>query len=229
MTDPYRGPSTAPRVADAAVRLLPAAVCSVVALALLASRVAFTGSRTHVFLAWNLLLAWVPLVAAYALARLPPGRAHWPKRLALGTVWLVFLPNAPYLVTDLLHLGGSSNAPKWFDASMFFAFACTGCVLGFASMAAVHARVEQAIGRGGGWVFVMAVSGLSAFGVYLGRFKRWNSWDVVSDPGALLRDVAGVVLNPGDHPPMLAFTAQFSALLLVGYATFSWRLPRIDR
>jgi uncharacterized membrane protein len=195
-----------------------------VAVALLASRVAFSGSRTYLFLIWNLVLAWVPLVAASVLARVPPARAHWPKLLGIAAVWLVFLPNAPYLVTDLLHLGNSPAAPKWFDATMLFAFACAGCVVGFSSLSAVHARVDEAIGRGGGWVFVVAVSGLSAFGVYLGRFKRWNSWDVVSDPQALLRDVARVVLHPCDHPPMLAFTAQFASLLLIGYAMFSQRL-----
>jgi uncharacterized membrane protein len=225
MTDQHRGASSASQAREAALRLLPAAFCSAVAIALVVSRVAFTGSRTYLFLIWNLVLAWVPLVSAYALAHVPQGRMHWPKLLALGAVWLVFFPNAPYLVTDLLHLGDSRTVPKWFDASMLFTFAWAGCAVGFASLSAVHSRVRQAVGRAWGWAFVIAVSALTAFGVYLGRFKRWNSWDVVSEPEALLRDVARLVLNPTDHPAMLGFTAQFAVLLLAGYATFLQRSP----
>jgi uncharacterized membrane protein len=199
----------------------PAALVSALAAALILSRVAFTGSRMYLFLGWNLFLAWVPVAVALLFARVPEGRRQWPKLAALGALWLVFFPNAPYLVTDLLHLGESPQAPKWFDAAMLFTFAYSGCVLGFLSLSAVHARVQKALGGRAGWAFVVAVSGLSGFGVYLGRFERWNSWDVISEPTALLRDVAEVTLRART----LGFTALFAALLLAGYAAHLARRP----
>jgi uncharacterized membrane protein len=226
MIDENGGPPPAPLAGPAAVRLFPAALCSVLGISLVLSRAAFTGSREYVALVWNLGLAWVPLLSAYAFARVPQGRENWPKLILLGAVWLLFFPNAPYLVTDLVHLGSSHKAPKWFDACMLFTFAWTGCVLGFLSLSAVHARVHLAAGRTWGWAFVVAINVLTGFGVYLGRFERWNSWDILSEPKALLHDVASVVLNPTDHPRALGFTLQFAALLLAGYATFLFTFHR---
>lgn len=224
MFDEDRGTPPARVVRRALMRLFPAALCSALALSLVLSRVAFTGSRTYLFLGWNLLLAWVPLLIAYLFAHVPAGRRQWPALFALGGAWLIFFPNAPYLVTDLLHLHESRAAPKWFDASMLFTFAWAGCVAGFLSLSEVHARVRRAVGPVWGWGFVAAVSALTGFGVYLGRFGRWNSWDVVSRPEALFEQIARLVLNPMDHPRMLGFTAQFAAVLLAAYATFLHRL-----
>jgi uncharacterized membrane protein len=220
MIDENRVPSPSLAGEKEAIRVVPAALCSALAIALVLSRVAFTGNRSFLFLGWNLILAWIPVLMAYAIARVPRGRAHWPKLFALGAVWLVFFPNAPYLVTDLLHLGSSGPVPKWFDVSMLFTFAWTGCVLGFLSLSLVHSRVRQAAGGAAGWAFVVAVSTLAGFGVYLGRFKRWNSWDVVAEPDDLLRDLAGIALNPADQPRALGFTAQFAALVVAGYVSF---------
>ena len=99
-------------------------------------------------------------------------------------------------MTDLIHLRTRGSVPIWYDAIMVFAFALTGLCLAFLSLWLVHRLVERRRGKAAGWVFVAAVAGLSGFGVYLGRYPRWNSWDVVTRPGELMADVAAHVQDP---------------------------------
>lgn len=197
----------------------PAALCTALAVAMLAARWGKTGYPSYGFLIWNLFLAWLPWLfgVPFAVSRSPKGL------LPAFVLWLVFLPNAPYLATDLLHLRPAATIPIWYDAALLFVFAWTGCLLGFLSLAAVHGRVERWIGRAGGWAFVAVVCVLCGYGIYLGRFLRWNSWDVVTRPMAVLSDVADHVLQPSQHPRTLLVTALFAAFLAAGYGSFAGR------
>ncbi len=152
---------------------------------------------------------------------LPARRWKGWKDFPLFCAWLVFLPNAPYLVTDLLHLRPRVGVPLWFDSALLFVFAWTGCLLGFLSLTAVHARFEAWLGRAAGWLFVGMVSLLSGFGIYLGRFPRWNSWDVVTRPEQLVSDVIAPLLHPTAHPRNFAVTFLFALLMIAGYAAFA--------
>lgn len=196
---------------------------SMLALAMWAARAAWARPALE-FLLWNLFLAWIPWLAAraFAVARV---------RLALaasGAVWLLFLPNAPYLITDLVHLRPRAGVPHWYDVLLFGAFALAGCVLGWASLEAVHRRVARALGpfRAAGVVTVVLF--LTGFGVYLGRFLRWNSWDVVARPSALAAEAAAALATPR----ALVFSALFGAFVGAGYLVFSpprLRTPRCSR
>ena len=181
------------------------------ALVVLALASAFCGALalTRVFYSGR---AALPLAGVEPGARLgaaaagagdrPPPRAGRTAvvrrgRPLLGAAWLAFFPNAPYLVTDLIHLRTRAFVPVWYDAIMVFAFALTGLCLAFLSLWLVHRLVERRLGKAAGWLFVAVVAGLSGFGVYLGRYPRWNSWDVVTRPGELMADVAAHVQRPG--------------------------------
>jgi uncharacterized membrane protein len=161
------------------------------------------------FLVWNLFLAWIPWVAAVAFVT-----SRSPLACALtGGTWLLFLPNAPYLVTDLIHLQVRPNVPLWFDILLFAAFALSGCALAWASIEAVHARLARSLGLLRSAGIMLGVLFLTGFGVYLGRFLRWNSWDVVAQPGALLADVAASLATPR----ALVFSSLFGAFVGAGY------------
>lgn len=203
-----------------AMGIIPCAACTALVLALLAARWWYSGVPTFRFLVWNLFLAWLPWFFAVPLAVAPSGRRGW-RVLPMFFAWLAFLPNAPYLVTDLLHLDERRPVPLWFDASLLFIAAWTGCLLGFLSLAPVHRRVEAWLGRKAGWAFVGAVAFLCGFGVYIGRFLRWNSWDLVTRPAALWRDFANRALDPSNHARTLGVTALFAAFMLFGYGTFA--------
>jgi uncharacterized membrane protein len=133
------------------------------------------------YMLWNLALAWIPWVLGAVAVRTRSRRA-----LAVVLVpWLVFLPNAPYLVTDLLHLQPRPPVPDWYDALLFGFFAVTGCALAWTSLSMVRERLARELDAVQTELALFAIALLSGFGVYLGRFERWNSWDVVGRPAQL--------------------------------------------
>lgn len=191
-----------------------------VAAALWVVRTTWAGVALE-FLPWNLFLAGIPWVAALAFVA-ARGRA---ALAASGAAWLLFLPNAPYLLTDLVHLRPRAGVPHSFDVLLFGAFALAGCVLGWSSLELVHTRLARALGRVRAAAVVVLVLFLVGFGVYLGRFLRWNSWDVVVEPGALAAEAVAALATPR----ALAFSLAFGALVGAGYLVFNpprLRLPR---
>ena len=185
--------------------------------ALLITRVAITGSPFGLFLVWNLVLAAVPLVASTAMTRLHASGAIPARLLAVGAVWLLFLPNAPYILTDLVHLDARPPVPFWYDLALLLSAGGTGLLAAYVSLADVQHVVGQRLGERAGWAVAAGSLFLSGFGIYLGRELRWNSWDVVAAPGALLADVADRVLHPLAHPTTAVMTVVFGGMLVVGY------------
>ena len=198
-------------------RLRLAAILAAWIAALLIVRVGVTGSVFGLFLVWNLVLAAVPLVASTALTRLDASGASPAWLLAVGAVWLLFLPNAPYILTDLVHLGARPPVPFWYDLSLLLSAGGTGLLAAYVSLADVQHVVARRLGVRAGWAVAAGSLFLSGFGIYLGRELRWNSWDVVAAPGALLADVADRVLHPLAHPTTAVMTVVFGGMLMVGY------------
>ncbi|HIG75556.1 MAG TPA: DUF1361 domain-containing protein [Bacteroidetes bacterium] len=186
-------------------------------LALLAARVAATGSWLFVFLGWNLVLALLPLGASALLARWHRRRAPRLALLAVGAAWLLVLPNAPYILTDLFHFRHRPPVPTWFDLALLLSFAGTGLLAGYLSLAEVHRVVAERIGARVAWAGAVGVLFLSAFGIYLGRYLRYNSWEVLTAPGPLFSDVLAPLLDPMGHPRAVAVTLVFGGLLTLGY------------
>jgi uncharacterized membrane protein len=185
---------------------------------LVAFRVQRTSSDYFLFLIWNLFLACVPMVASRALLIVHGRRGSDRTQLGLVALWLLFLPNAPYILTDIVHLRSSTPLLYWFDAMMILSFAGTGLLIGYLSLFDVHEVVEQRFGQAAGWSAAAAALLLSGFGVYLGRVQRWNSWDIVTDPYNLFTNIAHFFLNPSAHANAYRATALLSGALLMGYA-----------
>ena len=176
-------------------------------------------SRETVFTAflWNLFLAWIPLAAALPIYALRRSRGRrWPMVGACFALWFLFFPNAPYIVTDLQHLHPRPGVPVWYDLITIMAFALTGLFLGYLSLYLMQEVVRGWFGRGVSWAFALAMLGVSAFGIYLGRFVRWNSWDMLVDPINTMTDAARIA-NPATNPQALAFSGTFFAFSLVCY------------
>lgn len=195
--------------------ILPLFGMTALAIGLLIIRVVRTGSLVHSYIAWNLLLAWMPLALAYLALR--PTRAPWPWRTVLVLAWLLFLPNAPYLVTDLMHLHPAQGVPVLYDVVLLFSAALCGLTLGLLSL---RWMLEAAAARLGVWtsrILGVGVLGATGFGVYLGRYQRWNSWDILLEPTALGRDVLLHVLHPVEHWQAWVLAGLFAGLLLVAY------------
>jgi uncharacterized membrane protein len=189
-------------------------ITSGLSVSLLAFRIIRVDAGYFLFLVWNLFLAWMPLLfatAAFITRRKVSGA------VGFGLLWLLFLPNAPYILTDLIHLQWVSGVPIWYDLSMFLAFAFTGLLLGLTSLHLMHTVVEERSGRLVGWLFVVAAMGLSGFGIYLGRFMRWNSWDVIINPLSLAQDLFSLVRHPIQNIESYFISAVFAAIFLLGY------------
>jgi uncharacterized membrane protein len=175
-----------------------------------------TGDPFYRFLVWNLVLAWVPFLlalAAYASAR----QGNRSTAAGLGVLWLLFFPNAPYLLSDFIHLHESHATPLWYDALMLAAFAWTGLLLGFASLYLMQMIWRRAAGVVVAWAGVVAALALASFGMYLGRFLRFNSWDALVRPSGIAHVIRTELENPFRHPRLLASLAVLTAALTIGY------------
>lgn len=184
--------------------------------ALLFVRGWYAGDMKFRFLAWNLLLALVPAIAAAAMNR-ADHRGHVAPTLAWGAIWLVFLPNAPYLITDLVHLHPRPPVPYWYDIGVFAAFAGAGVLAAFSSFADVQRVVHRHWNRTAAWTVVAIAAFAAGFGVELGRMERWNSWDLLTQPDGLLRVIGSRLIAPWSHPRALAVAALYGSLILFGY------------
>ncbi len=198
---------------------------SLAAVGLLAIRIDRVGEPAFVFLTWNLFLAWIPFVLSLCVAAVHGRGGPRPLLWVLGAGWLLFLPNAPYILTDFIHLGRMGGAPLWFDTALIGTFAAAGLALGLGSLLVVHHVVEARAGRVVGWAVAVSSLVLSAIGIYLGRFPRFNSWDVVTDPHGLVPVVLQRLADPLGNTFLLRFGVVMSTLLLASYLV-AWVLGR---
>lgn len=199
----------------------PLVLSSLLASSFFAWRYLYSHSTNYINLMWNLILAWVPYLLSLMAVWIKLTRPYlWPVLLLLGAAWMVFFPNAPYLVTDFYHLDTRPPVPLWFDIGLIAVFAFTGLFLAIASLRSMHRLVEHYLGSVVGWVFAMIAIALAGLGVYMGRFGRWNSWDLLLHPRTILKEIALQVLNPLENMGFVGFTLMFTSILLVFYLMF---------
>jgi len=124
------------------------------------------------------------------------------------------------MVTDFYHLVARPPVPMWFDISLIAIFAFTGCFLSIASLRSIHFIIEGYFGKFIGWLFALFALFLGSLGVYLGRFGRFNSWDIFFEPKSVIKEIAYNILNPADNLGFVGFTVMFTSILLVFYLMF---------
>jgi len=179
-----------------------------------------SGSWRQLYLPWNLFLAWMPLLFAWCATRAETSATapseRWRFRFH-ALAWLLFFPNAPYILTDLWHLPPNGQPRFWVDLVLILLFAWIGLVLGFLSLYMMQRLVARRFGWMRGWLFTFGIATLSGCGLCIGRFLRWNSWDVLMNPGELLVDLWMCALRLTDAPRLLALPVLFTILTFVTY------------
>jgi len=188
--------------------------------ALWAVRVYWSKTWSYRFLLWNLFLAWLPYVCSLWAGMWHRAHPRWWWGLLLpGGLCIAFFPNAPYIVTDFLHLREHPPIPLWFDIGLLANFAWSGIALGAYALRIMQRIVQVWLGHILGWLFALIVIALSGTGIYLGRFLRWNSWDLVIQPKAIVYDLAMRLHHPLGYKHTYAFTLLFAALMFACYLT----------
>jgi uncharacterized membrane protein len=210
-----------------AVLALSAAGC----VLLFGLRVAISGRTFYRYLVWNLLLAIVPYLIAAAgvllISRAREGRPRGLVAAAVAVLWLAFYPNAPYIFTDFIHVVNKTylraapadwlglGALLWYDLLMNAAFAFIGHFIGLVSMWLIQASLAKVWGASFARALVGAAIVFSGFGIYLGRFSRLNSWDILVAPRSVLAELA----EASADPKAILFSAAFSLFILLTYVS----------
>lgn len=176
------------------------------------------------FLLWNLFLAWVPF-GITSIVSMAPGKA--PNKIVIVVIlasWLLFFPNAPYIITDLLHIKNYSQNILWFDSLLIFMFALAGLMVGLHSLQKAHELFKHLFRNSIAWSLVLACTVLAGFGVYLGRYCRLNSWDFLQGP----RWFFGRIVQQFDNPLSLKVTLAFAGVLFGLYSIFHFFYATVE-
>jgi uncharacterized membrane protein len=201
---------------DLARLLIASAAFSIV---LVGARVWRSHSGLYLSLIWNLFLAYIPFFISSCMVR----KAGWfrhPLIFAAGLcLWLLFFPNAPYIITDLFHLQPKPRVPLWYDLLLIFSFAWNGLIAGYLSVMQCEQLIRQRVGRFAALCFEGASMCLGAYGVFLGRFLRWNSWDMLTNPFSLTTEMLRMVVHPFHYPAVWGMTLLLSVLMFLIYLT----------
>lgn len=200
---------------------------ALVSVGLLAVRIEQSDSMRYVFLIWNLILATLPLLLAWWLVSRV--QAHgWLKwqQIVLTILWFVFLPNSFYVITDFIHLRFTYEASLMYDIVLLMGFVIASLAMGLASVYLVHRELMRRLPVRYAWGIIGFVILASSFAITLGRFTRWNTWDIILKPAGLLFDVSDRVVNPGAHGETYVVTATFFLLISSIYWVV-WEAARV--
>jgi len=178
---------------------------------------------------WNLFLAWLPLLFAFWLISVLKRKlwSSW-EALAASVLWLLFLPNSFYMISDYIHLGDVARVDVVYDAVMFTSFIFVGVFLGLSSLFLVHREFAKRFTKVGNTAWLTVILLLCGFAIYLGRDLRWNSWDVLTNPAGLLFDVSDRFMHPSAYPDMFTTVGSFFVLIGSIYALV-WKTVQLIR
>lgn len=190
-------------------------------IVMISLRIIFYQNIRYLSIIWNLFLAWIPFAISFNFKQLPVKNKV--QQLLVFFCWLIFFPNALYIITDLIHLNEDTSVPIWFDAAFLFSSAFVGLLMAFVSLARAENYLLHYFNCNMVRVVLIPILlFVSSFGVYLGRFERWNSWDVITNPFALSADILHFVGKPVTNYKVWAITLLFS--LLYGFFYFSLKI-----
>lgn len=204
-------------------------ISSLFAVGLEVLRIYLSGYNNYYYFIWNLFLAWIPyLLGMYLPVSFHVIRSRIVIYLMLF-VWFLFWPNSPYILTDLLHLKEKQNIPLWFDLGLILSFAWTGLMLGFLSLIEVQNLVRKRTNRVAGWLFAIITILTGSLGIYIGRYVRLNSWDVIGNPVRVYYDIFQHFSDRMMRTEMIVMTLQYGIFLFLGYLTIKIIIKIPDR
>ncbi len=188
-------------------------------------RVILFNRYSLVYILWNLLLAFIPFIVSLFIVYLKKiGKLRDVYFIILGIIWLLFLPNAPYIVTDLIHIGVVRSVPVLYDSVLLFTSAWLGLLLGLNSIFHIEKVLLSKYSKKTTNIIILIILLLISFGMYLGRFLRFNSWDILTNPISFFNKLLESLSTSSYHVESLIYIILFFSFLFVSY--FSWKISR---
>lgn len=175
---------------------------------------------TYLFLVWNLFLAFIPFLISTIISSSNQLKNSKLLFLLVALIWLLFLPNAPYIITDFKHLRPKSGIPLWYDIFVLFSFAWNGLLLAYLSLSDMRKVVKKLFGKWQANVFAAVSLVACSFGIYLGRYLRWNSWDAFTQPKLVAYETYSSFAQPFWESQAWGIVVVMSAFLLFTYPIF---------
>lgn len=193
---------------------------SIICFGLSILRYMYTNEKRFLFLNRNLFLAFIPwALTSFAIIK-PNIQKNKIAVFLLLASWLLFFPNSPYILTDLFHLSVKTSAPTWFDLVLVLTFAWTGLLFGFFSLLDIERILSRSFNRTLVKIISILLIFLSSFGVYIGRYLRWNSWDIITEPIGLFSELGNRMINSNEHPSLWGVTIFMGIFLNIIYWSF---------
>ena len=199
-------------------------LCSMFSIGLMAFRIIYTGHILFAFLAWNLFLAFVPYAISKRMAQ--TNAISKAKFLLYVFIWLMFIPNAFYIITDLFHLDMNEDVPLWYDLALLLSFAWSGILFAIVSVRQMEKLFERTFNKKFDLFFVVPVMALNGLGIYIGRYLRFNSWDVIANPFQLMNDIVYLFVHPIRNRFDWSMIVCYTILLTLIYLTIR-KLSRV--
>lgn len=202
--------------------ILALILASIVGVALFSYCAAIDHSLAFSYLIWNLVLAWVPLILSSRLIYVLAYKlwSSW-EAMGLSFLWLLFLPNSFYMISDFIHLQTAPTNNIVYYAVAFTSLIYTAVALGFISLYMVHKEFLKRYSSMTVNIFIAVILAICSSAIYIGRDLRWNSWDILTNPGGVVFDISDRLIHVSDYPTVLA-TAGVFFLLLGGMYILAW-------
>lgn len=187
---------------------------------LIVFRVYYSKDLIFAGLGLNLVLAFIPFFLSSVVLFSSDKKVKSVLGIVILILWLMFFPNAPYLITDFVHLKPRANIPFWFDTILMFSAALNGLFLAFISLYDIEKKIRESFSNLFTNFFILFALFLGSFGIYLGRFLRYSSWDIIGKPFQIYNDAINIFSSPIDNLNVFGFMALFTCFLFIVYFFF---------
>lgn len=203
---------------------IPKSIILLIILAVILNilRVILFDKYSFIYILWNILLALIPFLISTILS-FYSNKDKLNKSFFIigGFFWLIFLPNAPYIVTDLIHIGVVRAVPVLYDSILLFTSAWVGLLLGMYSIYQMEKIIFSRYNKKITDISIFIILLLTSFGIYLGRFLRFNSWEIFTNPVSLLQKMLKIFSYSTYHIEALIYIPLFFVFLYISY--ISWK------
>jgi len=177
---------------------------------------------THfLYMLWNIFLAFIPfIISSFLSLRISKDNFFKPLFIVGFIFWFIFLPNAPYVITDFIHLGRIHSVPVMYDSFLLFASAWVSLLAGLTSLVQMKKMLSLRFSQKITDIIILITILFTSFGVYLGRYLRFNSWDLFISHDSIITSIWKIFTQSNNYANVYGYTALFFIFIYTAYKSF---------